>query len=219
MKRRKLLAGAGAGGGLGLGLTAAMLTPTSAAHAADEPRPYSEVVLLGYNPGVRLVDRAGSTTAFVSVWGVDWSIGGYGQSITAVYDGKVRVLGPDPDFGCWLADYFVRAFPEVEGLPWPEPEAERTAVEVDLDLSKGLVARAGDLVVHAGDVLARRPVNVEGFEVGGGVPHALTMALAPCGKGSIRVRGRRLPGEVVVGGTPERPSSSAFLSHSETWRR
>lgn len=214
MNRRNLIAGAG------FGLTAAMLAPGGTAHADEPaPQPYSEIVLLGYNPGVRLVDKDGGTSAFVSVWGVDWSIGGYGHSITAVYDGKVRVLGPDPDLGRWLAEYFVRSFPEVDGLPWPEPRVERTAVDVELDLSKGLVARAGDLVVRASDVLARRPVNVEGFLVGGGVPHALTMALAPCGKGSIWVRGRQLPGEIELSGTPDRPSSSAFLSSTETWRR
>lgn len=180
----------------------------------------TEIVLLGYNPGVQLVDDEGRPTAFVSVWGVDWSLRGHGQAIVAVYDGKVRVFGPDPELGRWLADYFVRHFPDVEGLPWAEPVVEQAVVQVELDLATGVHAAAGDLRVSLSDVLDRRAVSIEEFPLGDDQPpHALTMALAPCAKAEITVGGRRLDGHAQVGGTPDRPSSTAYISHTETWRR
>jgi hypothetical protein len=197
-------------------------------HPADERRwlgslsvtHATEIVLLGYNPGVQLVGDDGKPTAFVSIWGVDWSLRGHGQAIVAVYDGKVRVLGPDPELGRWLAEYFVRHFPDLEDLPWAEPAIEETTVQVELDLATGVHAAAGDLRVRMGDVLGRRAVSIDAFPLGDDVPpHALTMALAPCAYAEITVGGRRLNGHVEVSGTPDRPSSTAYISHTETWRR
>ncbi|GAB3405052.1 hypothetical protein [Flindersiella endophytica] len=180
----------------------------------------TEIVLLGYNPGVQLVGDDGRPTAFVSIWGVDWSPKGHGQAIVAVYEGTVRVLGPDPELGGWLAEYFVRHFPDVEGLRWAAPTIEEAPVHVELDLAAGVHARAGDLEVRLGDVLARRPVSIDAFPLGADVPpHALTMALAPCANAEITVGGRRLAGHVKVSGPADRPSSTAYISHSETWRR
>lgn len=180
----------------------------------------TEIVLLGYNPGVQLVGDDGKPTAFASIWGVDWSPKGHGQAIVAVYEGNVRVLGPDPDLGRWLAEYFVRHFPDVEGLPWAEPTIEEAAVQVELDLATGVHAAAGDLRIQLSDVLARRPVSIDAFPLGDDVPpHALTMALAPCAKAEITVAGRRIAGHVQVSGTSDRPTASAYISHSETWRR
>jgi hypothetical protein len=71
-----------------------------------------------------------------------------------------------------------------------------------------------------GDVLDRRAVSIDAFPLGEDKPpHALTMALAPCASAQITVDGRRLDGRVKVGGPSDRPSSSAYISHSETWRR
>jgi hypothetical protein len=176
----------------------------------------SEPILCGANPGVRLLD-GDTVTAFESVWTVDWSTHGAGNAVVLWHDGRVRALGP----AClteWLASYFVRHFPEVDGLPWPAPVVEETPVCVDLDLGTGLVARAGDVVVTMSGVLGRRTFGTGDFALGG-VPHSLQLLLAPVSNAAITVAGRRLPGAVTVGGTSERPSSSAFLATAEVWSR
>jgi hypothetical protein len=67
-------------------------------------------------------------------------------------------------------------------------------------------------------VLDRRAFATDDFALGG-VDHSLSLVLAPCGSGSISIGGRGLAREIERGGTPERPSSSAFLTLAEVWRR
>jgi hypothetical protein len=175
------------------------------------------VVLCGANPGVRLFE-GDTVTAFASVWTVDWSVRGAGTALVLWHDGQVRVLGADPDLAGWLADHFVRHFPEVDGLPWPAPTVSRAEVTVALDLDSGLVATAADVEVTMSGVLDRRTFGTDDFALDG-VPHGLQLLLAPMAEATITVAGQRLPGAVTVGGTPSRPSSSAFLAAAEVWSR
>jgi hypothetical protein len=175
------------------------------------------VILCGANPGVRLFD-GDTVTAFASVWVVDWSERGAGNAIVRWHDGVVRVLAGDPALGGWLERTFVRHFPEVDGLAWAEPTPERAEVDIQLDFGQGLLARAGDVVVTMSGVLDRRAFETDEFPLGG-VPHGLRLVLAPTANATIDVGGRRLPGAVTLGGTTERPSSSAFLTTAEVWLR
>jgi hypothetical protein len=174
------------------------------------------VILCGANPGVRLLD-GDTVTAFASVWTVDWSTHGAGAAVVLWHDGRVRALGP-AGLTDWLAAHFVRHFPEVDGLPWPTPTVEETPVSVDLDLATGLVARAGDVEITMSGVLGRRTFATDDFALDG-VPHSLQLLLAPVSDATITVGGHALPGAVTVGGTGERPSSSAFLATAEVWSR
>ncbi|MFI7679621.1 hypothetical protein [Actinophytocola sp. NPDC049390] len=175
----------------------------------------SAVILSGANPGVRLTD-GGVVTAFASVWAVDWSIRGAGTALVLWHDDEVRAVGGDPGLAEWLARYFVRHFPEVDGLPWPAPAVATAPVTVHLDLATGLVARGGGIEVTMSDVLGRRTFATDGFVLDG-VPHSLQLLLAPVADASITVDGQRVPGQVTVGGTEHRPSSSAFLATAEVW--
>jgi hypothetical protein len=67
-------------------------------------------------------------------------------------------------------------------------------------------------------VLDRRTFQTDDFALDG-VPHGLRLLLAPVAEATLTVAGQRLPGTVTVGGTPERPSSSAFLATEEVWSR
>ncbi|HEY6739369.1 MAG TPA: hypothetical protein VI076_11015, partial [Actinopolymorphaceae bacterium] len=174
--------------------------------------------LLGANPAVHLVDADGATLAYASVWDVGWSERGSGRTIVLVTRESVRALGPDPDLGRWLAEAFVQDFPEVADIAWSEPRVETATVLFRLDLSWGLHARAGDVTVRITQPLDRRPVRLEDFRLDG-VPHELSMVYVPCRRGSITVDDEQLPGEVRITGRPERPSSGAFLTECETWRR
>lgn len=175
------------------------------------------VILSGANPGVRLFD-GDTVTAFASVWVVDWSERGAGNAIVLWHDGAVRVLGDDPGLAGWLERRFVRFFPETDGLAWPEPEPERAAVEVRLDLATGLTARAADVEIAMSGVLDRRTFATDEFALDG-VRHGLHLLLAPVDTATITVAGRPVPGAPALGGTPERPSSSAFLTTAEVWTR
>ena len=175
----------------------------------------TSVILSGANPGVRLTD-GDLVTAFASVWQVDWSIRGSGTALVLWHDDRVRAVGSDPALAEWLAQYFVRYFPEVDGLPWPAPEVETAPVTVDLDLATGLTAHGGGVEVSMSGVLGRRPFTTDSFALDG-VPHSLQLLLAPVAEAAITVDGHRLPGEVTVGGTEHRPSSSAFLAAAEVW--
>ena len=104
------------------------------------------VVLVGANPGVLLLDGE-EPTAFASVWQVDWSPYGTGPVVVLVHGGRMRVLGADPALGRWLATAFVRHFGEAKRLPWEEPAYEEVEATLDLDLGRGVTARAGDVVV------------------------------------------------------------------------
>ena len=175
------------------------------------------VILCGANPGVRLFD-GDTVTAFASVWMVDWSERGSGNAIVLWHGGVARVLAEDAGFGRWLERGFVRHFPEVDGLPWPEPTPERISVDVRLDFGRGLVARAGDVEVSMSGILDRREFQTEEFPLDG-VPHGLRLVIAPTSDATIEVGGRRVPGTVTRGGTPDRPTSSAFLTTAEVWSR
>ena len=173
------------------------------------------LVLTGANPGV-LLKSAGETTAFASVWQVDWSERGAGRAVVLWHDGRVRLLGPDPALAQWLADTFVRHFGEVDGLPWEPSAPERTDVELDLDLGRGMVAKAGDVTVELDGVLDRRVFAMDGLDVGG-VTYALSNVYAPCRSARVTVGGVPVPGAPEV--DPAGPSSTAFLAVAESWTR
>ncbi len=173
------------------------------------------VVLTGANPGV-LLRAGGAVTAFASVWQVDWSEHGSGPAIVLWHDGRVRLLGPDPGLAEWLADTFVRHFGEVGGLPWEPAATERADIDLDLDLGRGLVAKAGDVTVEIGDVLDRRPFAMTGLTLGG-VEYALSNVYAPCRTARITIAGTVVPGAPEV--DADTPSSTAFLAVAESWTR
>lgn len=162
------------------------------------------VVLVGANPGVLMKDGDG-VTAFASVWEVDWSSRGSGRAVVLWHDGRVRVLGPDPQLAGWLADTFVRHFGEVDGLPW-EATAERADVQVDLDLGRGLTAKAADVTVEMSGITDRRPFRQEDLTLGG-VAYDLSNVFAPCDTATVTVGGTPVPGV----------PSPAFLAVAEVW--
>jgi hypothetical protein len=222
MRRRTMLAGAA-------GMSAAAVAvPGQATAAADPAKAAADpataatdpatrrLLLVGANPGVSLF-TGDQLSAFASVWIVRWSERGSGRAIVLWHDGRVRVLATDPALGYWLSQYFTRNFPEVAGVPWPEPEVRRADVDVTLDLATGLDARARDVAVRMEGVLHRRTFSTDGFDLAG-TPHSLSLVLAPMKAARVTVAGRALPGEVRLGGTPERPSSSAFMAEAEVWR-
>jgi len=172
------------------------------------------VVLVGANPGVLLRD-GGTVTAFASVWQVDWSERGAGRALVLWHAGRVRLLGPDPVLSGWLADTFVRHFGEVAGLPWA-PATERADVELDLDLGRGLVAKAADVTVEVADVLDRRPFG-NGELILGSVQYALANVYAPCRTARITIGGVPVPGAPDV--DEAQLASSAFLAVAESWTR
>jgi hypothetical protein len=177
----------------------------------------TDVVLVGANPGVSLYagDRL---TVFASVWVARWSARGSGRALVLWHDDTVRVLATDNGLGRWLAQDFTRHFPEVAGVEWPEPDVRRGDVDVRLDLDTGLRATAADVEVRMAGVLHRRPYATDAFDLGG-QPYALSLVLAPMREAAVSVGGRLLPGAVVLGGTPERPTSSAFLAEAQVWSR
>lgn len=172
------------------------------------------MVLTGANPGV-LMKHGGVTTAFASVWQVDWSVRGSGRAVVLWHDGRVRLLGPDPALSEWLADTFVRHFGEVEGLPWTA-STERADVGLTLDLGTGMVAKAADVTVELDGVLDRRTFAMDGLSIGG-VSYALCNVYAPCRTARITVAGTPVPGAPDVDETAQPPSSTAFLAVNESW--
>ena len=174
------------------------------------------VLLVGANPGVSLF-TGGQLSAFASVWIVRWSGYGAGNAIVLWHDGRVRVLATDRDLGHWLSQYFTRNFPEVAGVAWAEPDVQRAEVEVMLDLATGVDARAHDVRVRMSGALHHRAFSTDDFDLAG-TPHSLSLVLAPMRSAEVTVGGRALPGGVRLGGTPERPSSSAFAAEAEVWR-
>lgn len=176
-----------------------------------------DLILVGANPAIGLwVD--GETRAYASCWRVDWSIEGAGTAIILWREGKVEAISSRPELAEWLASNFVRHFPEFDGLAWSEVELVEQPVEIVVDLDGRSSARSSMVEVAIDGVLARRTYATDDFPLGG-QRHALSLVLAPCAEGSIAVDGERLPGEVVVSGSPERPSSSAFAAEAEVWRR
>lgn len=218
-RRRVLrgLAGAGAAAVAGTVALGGPAGPAAAAPAQADPAT-RRVTLVGANPAVQLFDAAGACTAYASAWRVDWSTHGRGTALVLWRAGQVHVYGADTDLARWVERDFVRFFPEVAGLPWPEPTVVRRTVRIENDLATGMEARAGDVRVAMSRPLDRRAFATDAFTLGG-VPHSLSLVIAPCGEGGVWVRGRRLPGEVRLTGTPERPGSSAFTTEAEVWRR
>ena len=175
------------------------------------------IVLVGANPGV-LLRAGGEVTAFASVWQVDWSERGSGPAVVLWHAGRVRLLGPEPPLAEWLADTFVRHFGEGTGLPW-EPTVEQVPVGLELDLDRGLTAKAGDVTVEISGVLDRRVFAADDLTLGG-VRYALSNVYAPCREARITVDGTPVPGAPeVTDGATDRPSSSAFLAVAESWTR
>lgn len=175
------------------------------------------IVLVGANPGVLLRD-GGEVTAFASVWQVDWSERGSGPAVVLWHDGRVRLLAPDPALAEWLAETFVRHFGEVDGLPW-STTVEEVPVELDLDLDRGLAAKAGDVTVEISGVLDRRVFAADELTLGG-VRYALSNVYAPCRDARITVAGALVPGTPeTADGSSDEPSSSAFLAVAESWTR
>lgn len=78
-------------------------------------------------------------------------------------------------------------------------------------------AHGGGFDIRMSPVLDRRAFATDDFALGD-VVHSLSLVFAPCGSGSIRMRGRMLPGELQRAGTPTRPWTSAFVSEAEVWR-
>jgi|RhiMethySRZTD1v2_1073278.scaffolds.fasta_scaffold258790_2 hypothetical protein len=183
--------------------------------AADDPV-LRKPVLVGANPAVQLF-ADGSCTAYVSCWRVDWSTHGPGTAIVLWRPSGVSLHTDRQALGHWLADNFVRHFPELDGLPWTTPRLRPARAHVDIDLARGMRARSGTLSVVTAGVLDRRTFATDDFPLGG-VPHSLSLVLGPCASGEIRLGDRELPGEVERGGTPERPGSSAFVTEAEVWR-
>ena len=175
------------------------------------------MVLTGANPGVLLKD-GGRTTAFASVWQVDWSERGAGRAVVLWHDGRVRLLGPDPALARWLADTFVRHFGEVDGLPWEPAEVERVEVDLALDLGTGMVAKAADVTVELDGVLDRRVFAMDGLTLGG-TSYALSNVYAPCRTARVTVGGTAVPGAPDVDEAGDPPASSAFLAVNESWVR
>jgi hypothetical protein len=174
-------------------------------------------LLVGANPAVQLFDDTGACTAYASCWRIDWSPHGSGTAIVLWEPGGVVVHGIDEALGHWLADHFVRHFPEFEGLRWHPPRTRRETIHLEVSLAAGMRARSGDLTVTAADVLDRRAFSTDAFPLAG-VDHGVHLVLGPCGSGTITVRGRRLPGTIRRSGTPEHPSSSAFVTEAEVWQ-
>ncbi|GHA77782.1 hypothetical protein ACIQRS_04835 [Streptomyces termitum] len=203
-----------------LGLLAAA-APASAAGAAPVPTAGDPAarkpILVGANPGLQLFDGAGACTAYLSTWQVDWSTHGAGNVLVLWRPDGVRVVGEDPRLALWLADHFVRHFPELDGLPWSAPRFHRSEVLVGIDLASGLRARGGGVDVSMAGVLDRRAFATDRFPLGD-TEHSLSLVLGPCERARAHVDGRLLPGAISRGGTPERPSSSAFLAAAEVWR-
>lgn len=172
------------------------------------------VRLVGANPGLLLYDGQ-QRTGFASVWRVDWSTRGAGTALVLWHAGRPRVLTEAPELGHWLAAEFTRHFPEVRGLPWPEPELTTAPVRLRSDLARGVRAEAADVTIEIADPLDRRLVTVDTFDLGG-KPNALSTVLFPCRRGTITVAGEPVPGDPQVKPGPP-VSSSAFLADAEVW--
>jgi hypothetical protein len=219
MPRRSLLTRTAAVGAFALAGTGS-LTPAAASRSRSSsavPPAERDVIVVGANPGISLFDGE-TVTAYASVWQVDWSPDGAGNVLVLWRRDEVRLIGSNAPLARRLEREFTRFFPEVDGLPWPRPRVERHPVYVDIDLNTGLRAIGGDVVVLLSEVLQRRTFATDEFDLGG-VPHSLSLVLGPCAEGRIIERGRGLPGEIQRGGTPEQPSSSAFVTEAEVWKR
>lgn len=175
-------------------------------------------VLIGANPGLQLFDPSGACTAYASLWRVDWSTMGAGCALVLWRPGSVTVFGEDPLLAHHLAEGYVRHFPELADLPWHGLTFVESAVQLDIDLASGVKATAVDVEVTMTEVLDRRAFATDEFPLAD-VEHSLSLVLGPCGAGAITVGGEPVGGSIELGGTTERPQSSAFIAVAEVWRR
>ncbi len=174
------------------------------------------VRLIGANPGLRLHAGAdGQPVAFVSAWRVDWSTRGQGNALVLWHDGRTRVVCPSRQLGTWLADAFTRHFPEVRGLPWPEPEITQEPVTFDINLAHGMRATGAGIDLQIADPMDHRMVTVDGFDLGG-TRNRLSTVYIPCRSGTLHIGGAPVAGEPRVDTTPP-VSSTAFLADAEVW--
>ena len=144
-------------------------------------------------------------TAFVSVWQVDWSIEGSGGALVLCRPGELRVLCDPPLLGRWLFDNFVTHFRELAHFDFPaRPTVEKAAVRIDLDLTAGLHASAGDVSVRITGILDRRRTLDSGLRLGGSLVAVAGLHALPVGpdRSRRRRRARRAP-------HPRRPARSA----------
>ncbi len=176
-----------------------------------------ELALVGANPVAVLWD-GDQATAFVSVWQVDWSREGAGGAVVFCRPGELRVLCDTPLLGRWLFDQFVNYSSELKAFELPaRPTVETASVKIDLDLTAGLHASAGDLTIRITGVLDRRRTLESGFRFDN-VPWSLSRVYMPCRSARIEAGGAVVPGVPrVKEGAPV--NSSAFLAVAETWAR
>jgi hypothetical protein len=177
-----------------------------------------ELTFVGANPAALLWD-GDRPTAFVSVWQVDWSTKGAGGAIVLLRPGELRVLCDPPVLGRWLFDTFVVHFGELntfEKRP-TRPSVEQAAVKIDLDLTAGLHATAGDVNVRITGILDRRRTLESGLRLGN-TPWSLCNVYMPCRSARIEAGGTVVPGAPrIKEGSPV--GSSAFLAVAETWAK
>jgi hypothetical protein len=162
------------------------------------------VLLVGANPGLT-VTRDGATVAFVSAWRVDWSAHGAGRAIVLWHEGRTSVVTATPVLGRWLADTFTRHFPEVEGLPWPEPEVTDAPVALGLDLAAGCTATGGGIAVELSGPSGHRLITVDRFQ---DRDLNLSTVYAKCAAGTLTVDGRQVAG-----------TAAGFVADAEVWTR
>ncbi|WP_199552065.1 hypothetical protein [Streptomyces sp. N35] len=175
-----------------------------------------QVRLIGANPFLTLY-LDGQPVAYASVWRVDWSERGCGHALVYGDAERVRVIGPDPDLGRWLATSFNRYFADVTaGLPWREPQVESASLDWSLDLRSGLRAAAGGIEVVVADPLDRQLTRNDTYDLGG-EPNVLSTVWMPCRTGSISVDGRRVEGLPRI--TQDPLYSSAAIADAEVWCR
>jgi hypothetical protein len=176
-----------------------------------------ELVFIGANPGALLWDGS-QAKAYASVWQVDWSPEGSGGVVVFCRDGELRVLCDTPLLGRWVFDTFAAHFEELAHFERPErPTVERAPVKIDIDLTAGLSASAGDVSVHITGVLDRRSYTENGLKLGGD-SFSVRNVYIPCRSARIEAGGK------VVGGAPRVQDrapvgSSAYLAVAETWIR
>jgi hypothetical protein len=176
------------------------------------------VRLVGANPGLRLFrdeDPDGAPVAYASVWRVDWSEQGAGTAIVVWRDGRTRLITSTPALGRWLADAFTRHFPEVRGLPWPEPELTEADVRIEMDLATGMIASGSDVEVRISDPMDRQLIVVDAFALGP-IENHLSTVYIPCRTGSLSVGGEPVDGAPRVRAKAN-ASSTAFLADAEVW--
>lgn len=147
---------------------------------------------IGANPGLTIIRNA-RRVAFASIWRADWSEQGSGWAIVLWYKGQTHVVTTNHDLGRWLAQDFTRHFPEVAGLPWPQPAIETGEIAVTWDLAHGVTARGGGITIELGPPVDRRLIQAGGFDLGG-VKHHLSMVYMPCANAILKLDGVQVDG-------------------------